>query len=712
MTTKNNPISAFPQNDTCMPDLWAACLIAAAFILRAVFAWFSLANLPATADEATIALMAKMIAHGDFPLLFMGQPRLFPVESYLMAPLIEWLPRNAFGARYQTLLQGLLSLAGFLLIVRNAYPPGKRWPAAVLILFPSTYLLMLTSAYAPPHYPMEITLAWISIYILLKWRQNRNSPLLVLIGFLCGLGLSNYLLSVTISAGVFMLIVFDGSSLRKIRILFLFAAGFLVGMIPYLLAIWLIPGAYGSLHAAVPFDRIISTMQHTLFTNTFARAMGVNPPVFPDMSVQRFHWPAIFQLIFAAGYLVLLTYVVAERVRTFYRSIAARLWPELELIDLAVIATLLTFGVFATHRTMASDYRYLLPSVMFFPFLVAHVFGKSKDRWKTIITGTVIILAIFNGAASLEMIKYWSRPALVEKYSDTPAIGGLLNELRSRGITHCYASFWLAYRITFESDEKILCAPVFNERFLFWPVPYKSEVDNKSDAVYILTQTHWARLPALVFQTDLEKAGISYKLTKLTSAGDISFHIYSDFDYPPANSEQILGPETYTLATNGSNENDLASLRDGDLGTGWDSPIIKGRTQWLEAIFSEPQHVSSITLYHPRDKTEFPKAIRILGKEKREGKDEWREISKSTALAYSRIGFRNRHPVYGLLPQRIQFQPTTVTALRIEVPKTEINARWGFTEMEIATQTSDANSVDHNSAIESLTTGARDETAQ
>ena len=112
------------------------CLFITAIFLRLVFLWISLTNLPVTSDEASSVLLAKMISRGEFPLLFLGQPYQFPIESYLMAPLVEWMPRSPFGARYQMIILGLLAVWGFILIARTAFSKGVRLAGNPAHLFP------------------------------------------------------------------------------------------------------------------------------------------------------------------------------------------------------------------------------------------------------------------------------------------------------------------------------------------------------------------------------------------------------------------------------------------------------------------------------------------------------------------------------------------------------------------------------------------------
>jgi len=72
----------------------------------------SLGHMPATSDESNAALMAKEIAAGQRPLLIFGQPYQFPLDSYLQAPLVRLMPRNAWGARYLGIALGFAATAG------------------------------------------------------------------------------------------------------------------------------------------------------------------------------------------------------------------------------------------------------------------------------------------------------------------------------------------------------------------------------------------------------------------------------------------------------------------------------------------------------------------------------------------------------------------------------------------------------------------------
>jgi hypothetical protein len=680
--TINTPISLNSRvHGVPLPILTTVFLLGISLLLRFIFAWSSLEHLPVTSDEASVVLQAKMIFDGQWPLLCLGQPYLFPIEAYTMAPFVEWLPRTAFGARYQALTLGFLSLFGFLLIIRTAFPRGARWPAGLLVLFPSAYLLMLTSAYSPFQYPMALTLVWLSIYLVLKSRETAHNSLLLLAGLTSGLAWSSHLFTATISAGIFALIIFGGNLRRGLKGSFLFVIGFLVGAIPYLLAIWLEPGAYHNMPTTFTLARTFSRLITSVVTETFAGSMGFNPVLFPDFKA-HLGWPNGLRMVFAICYIVLLGFLVRRRLGEFYQAAKNRSWPQLNLVDLALIASFLIFGWFALHKTGNNAYRYLLPAVWCFPFLIGHAFVECRGRWKTLIGSAVIVLSLFNITTAATMIKEWRKPDQIMKYSDTPQLDTLLKELELKNITHCYASFWLAYRITFESNEKIICSLPFNERFINWPLPsYKQQVDDAPEAVYILTQTFQSRLPILSFQEHLKEEEIEYQTFKVyNNIG--SFVVYHDFSDPLSQQDRTLHSSEYSIKTSSNsgalNRLDTASLAESS------ERDNKEEGQWLEVDFTTPQVITGITLSHSPANPIITEKIQILVQQNKNESKEWKILGNKEHFKFDRLPFYHNHPSYNnAMLERIRFIPTQVSAVRFESKGPDINGQQGFSEQEL-----------------------------
>jgi len=171
----------------------------------------------------------------------------------------------------------------------------------------------------------------------------------MLSGLSCGLAVSNHLLTVTISAGVFALVLWSGSFRKSLKGVIVFSLCFLVGALPYILAIWLIPGAYKNLPGSVSFVDTLSRLIFPALSQTLPGAMGVNPILFPDL-VGHVDWPSALRSIFAIFYSLLLLSLIVQRAKVFFTSVIRKTWPQLDLVDLAIITSRLTLWVFASHH--------------------------------------------------------------------------------------------------------------------------------------------------------------------------------------------------------------------------------------------------------------------------------------------------------------------------------------------------------------------------
>ena len=61
---------------------------------------------------------------------------------------------------------------------------------------------------------------------------------------------------------------------------------------------------------------------------------------------------------------------------------------------------------------------------------------------------------------------------------------------------HAYASYGPAYRLTWESGERIVASQPWNERFRHWPLPFLDEVRFAKNVAWVLTPSIPTDLPA------------------------------------------------------------------------------------------------------------------------------------------------------------------------------------------------------------------------
>ena len=628
-------------------------VIGLAILLRILLVAASHDNVPASSDEASIVLQAKEIARGNFPLLFLGQPLLFPVEAYTMAPLVEWLPRNTWGARYQTWMLGSLSVIGFLLLARSAFAKNERWPAYLLILFPSSYLLLLTFGYAPPQYPTSLTLAWVSILLVLRNRRRPGMWLLSMAGAASGLAISNHLLFLPVALGAFLLIVFDGSRTKVLKDALTFTLGLCLGLTPFLAAILLIPGAYSEFTPAQSLQDTLPGLFRFVISESLAGAMGMYPTLFPDLSEARQVWAKEIRVIFAVGYVLLCGYLLTLRLAALVRNLRARTWPKLEMVDAALVISLLTIFIFAAHDNEYFAFRYLLHAVWCFPFLVGYAYVAASGRTKQVIASVVACCVVFNVVCSTKMIRQWRKPGRISAFADLPSLSPLLETLSSMRIDHCYASFWLAYRISFESDEKIKCTGPYNERFPQWPIPYKQEVDTDEKTAFVLTQTLGARLTALEFEANTAFQEITYEKFDFHD-GSSPFNIYYHFSVNAHGEERLASiKESIDCPRHGGTSGGQATLCHQEV---WGDVL-----PLFHVSLTDSQTLTRLQLQEGPLSANLEENLRLAVRDH----GQWRLLENGNDYSFIRLSFEHGHPLYHESFRLIRFQETNADALNI-----------------------------------------------
>ncbi|GBE07856.1 hypothetical protein BMS3Abin11_00973 [bacterium BMS3Abin11] len=645
--------------------------------LRAFFIWISITHLPVTGDEALTVLISKQVIRGEWPLLISGTPYLFPIEGYLMAPLVEWMPRNVVGARYLTLSLGLLSLVGFFFLVKKVLPRDSQWPAFLLVLFPSAYLLIIQSGYVPPNYATSILLAWATSSLLaVSFTSSRPYLLYLVIGVIGGIAFGVHMLAISYIFPAFILILLGRNFIDAAKGAGSFLLGMLIGLVPFILSIVLYPHAQEAVSKTRPVLEVIRRLWDPALSQTLPGAMGINPVLFPDFTAHLGQLP-ILRNVFAVAYSLLILVVFFHRLVQFVRHVKQGRWPYLDIQDYFLASSLIAIVLFAfSERATAESYRYLVVPVIFFPFLFGYAFSISGRKLRYAMGSVAVGLGLFNFVTSIEVIRSWRTPQFAGEIAKTPEIIPLIEELKKKGIDRCYASFWLGYRIIFRTDEEIICAPPYNERFLGWPIPYKDRVDKSPDARYILTHGYDTRLPITAFERHMREQNVSYSKWNVGP-----FYIYEDFHHKQADVDTRISSQDYSLnsSTQGSG---LENLSDGNELSSWASGSEQKVGMWLQAEFNALRTVQRVTLVYPFIYPDIPdetaRSIRILG---RRG-DSWTVIADNMAHHFDRIRFRERHPVYGGMHQTFWFEPIQLDAIKVEIIVPRKGKLWRMSQLE------------------------------
>src|SRR5262249_46097913 len=150
--------------------------------------------------------------------------------------------------------------------------------------------------------------------------------------------------------------------------------------------------------------------------------------------------------------------------------------------------------------------RFLTPAYLPVVALVAWTAvaaGGPRRAWTV-----VLVLSAAHVAPSARLLAAWraadrtAPPFPLVGPAPAPALPD------SHARRHAYASYGPAYRLTFDSGERIIASQPWNERFLHYPLPYLDEVGFAKDVAWVLTPDVPTDLPApRAFEEQLTRAG-------------------------------------------------------------------------------------------------------------------------------------------------------------------------------------------------------------
>ncbi|HBA84284.1 MAG TPA: hypothetical protein DCZ95_09350 [Verrucomicrobia bacterium] len=645
-----------------------------AVALRVMIFWVSSTHIPAFDDECKIALQAKQIARGELSLLILASPYLFPLDAYLMAPIVNLLPRNAFGARAMAFGFGLLTVVLSLLVLRRWGRWREVWPGALLILFPSAYLLTLQSGVALPGYPTLMLLS--TLVIWLAQRQNdkdgRGLPIALLTGLAAGLVCSDTLLAVPVLLMGGLMIVLRRTWRATWMSLSAYSLGVLLGFLPHLAAKYVHSGAFGAVSQSIALSSAVKRLLQPALNFVLPSAFGFACPLFPD-TIERLSWMSGYEMVVGIVWLLLMLAATFVTVFDFFARWRREKRPAVSAGLFFVGVSWLGLALFAdSGRSHFHTYRYMIPLVWSFPFIVAWLY-RSAGRAGRIVLGVLsVVWLAANAGASIELIQQWSHPGIAERlkgYDLTPVI----RYLDQRGINRCHGTYVDAYRITYETDERIICSQPYNERFPGWIVPFKEQlVDPATNMAYVLSDTY--RFLPEDFERDLETMGVKYR--KETCG---HYEVYTDFESPISSAEE--GEEVTALHGAVSHYPGTASNLVDGLPTYWRCEGFNQQTgMWVEATWTGPRTIRRIHLDHgvaARDNAERMNVYLLVN-------GSWQKILDNVSGKPLPFDFRNNHPIYGSAVADLHLPAGAPAAEGVRLEITEPRRKFAWTLAEIS----------------------------
>jgi len=627
-----------------------------------------------TQPADSIAMQAKQNPRGllgRFPLLFMGQPYMFPCDAYMEALFIRMLPHTAGGIRLIPMLMGLIAVWAMLLIFRSWAYDGPVWPGVALALFPSAYLILMQNGYSLPGYASLLLLTSLVLLFCETDRFAKPIPhriLTFIAAVLGGVACSTTLLALPLLIAAGVMFSFKGKWKETLITIPIYLAGAGIGLFPYFYAKHAYPGAHAAITATVPLAAAMERLWTPAINYTLPLTFGYRCTIIPDAVETVGVLPIHFAWTLAILWILAMLSATVFALYDFVVRTARDRWPSIMLEDVALVISGACVVLFIfSSRFGHSEFRYLLPAVWVFPIIVAYLYRRLASA-RTGVGIIALVLVLINIATSLALVEHWRKDDFDGIFNDVrPAI----DLLHANKIKRCYASYFDAYAIDYLSEEEILCSQPLNERYPGWPLPYKQVVDNATNVAYVLGPSHHFKPEDLEYDMKL-----MHITCRVETAGQ--FKVYTNFrdSYPVAG--RPMHPALITVKAK-HNPEAAIFLSDGKPETRWQSHYPQEPGMHVDLQFPGPVKVTTLKLYYGDYYHDRANALRIRAKR---GK-KWITIKESVPEQMDAFDFSRGYPIWGNWVQTIRIPVTVTDAIRLEITEPREGRDWTINEITV-----------------------------
>jgi hypothetical protein len=431
----------------------------------------------ADSDEAITGLMAMHALHGHFRALYWGANYAGTFEVLLTAGVFAVFGPSTIALKSVPI--GLSAIAAVLVwrVGREYFDDqAGRLAAIVFWIFPGATVLLLMKAQVV--YASGTCFILVSLLLARRLRERPDPRQLFLLGLMGGLCLWATPLLLTAWAPIAATVV--ARTWRKPLANLAAVAGGVLGALPW---IW-----YSLTQGWATLEQQKGVSVHTTY---LGRLKGALADLYPLLLGLRKPLTLEWIVTPALGWTLYAVIFVGMLVVAFLRY-RAKVLPLLA----PVVAFPFLYAIFSTSWYWIEPRHGSFVS----PVLLLLGVGLVPRRWPIQLLVGVLALALTVNVIQLE------RDYGVRSGSATIApgeLGDVIRTMEARGLDTCYADYWIAYRIDFESDEDIICPALDNDRY----PPYVDTADRSPTRAYLfLPQTP----QAIDFARRLDQLQIPY----------------------------------------------------------------------------------------------------------------------------------------------------------------------------------------------------------
>ncbi len=541
------------------PRLGLPLAILLGLVVRVPF-WIEALRTPVDGDTAIVGLMARHPLQGT---TLWGQPYGSPVEAWLAAPFVALLGPTTEALRLFYFLLGL-GLIPAAYVLAGRMDARASLPAAAVMACPPPYFLLL-SALPPPLYPAALLVlaALLAVTLRLGRRLEEDAPpaslgLFALAGALAGLALWTHLMSLAVVVACATFLAVRARNARGLGVALL---ALLACSAPWWVRALTDPAATRIVSVSDRRETAAEHLREVLprLHEPLGGLLGSHVPMVaddPEFIVWSPRWVAAGAILIYGVGLVFAARHLGD--------------PRVAFLFAAAGLTLLAFPF--PLRSGPASFRFLTPLYLPVVALLAWVgvaHGTLRRTWMI-----VLVLCGLHLAGGTRLLQAWRSADRRAAPFLLPDLGPVREALERTGVRRAYASYGPAYRLTYESGERIVASQPWNERFLHQPLPYLDDVRFAVQAAWVLTPRVPSDLPPPAeFEKALRAMGGTWRRTDVPGA--VVFHAF----VPP------YAPEGQALTSAGA-------AGDGDLATA----LAPDPTQPTVLTLAAPMPLDGLTL--------------------------------------------------------------------------------------------------------------------
>jgi hypothetical protein len=405
------------------------------------------------ADEAVVRLKARHILDGEHPVFFWGQSYGGTGEVYLTAAAF-WPGGSSIAIL--KLIPFMFQCGAAVLLWRIAcrfFDDGRAFLAgAALLIFPAYFVIRSTRSYGFYGFLLVVGLAVLLLALRLAEKPD-SGPDAAALGLVLGIGwwTSPQVVLIAIPALAWLVVRRPAVA----RLWWVTIPTFVVGAGPWFH--WNLNNDFNSLALEVPGeDNTYWSHLVVFFRNALPMSIGVRLP--EDQG-----W--VF------GPLGFGVYIGA--LAAFFLSVRGLSERMTLLVAVAVVYPFLFALSPWTGFTGEPRYLVLLHPILLLLFLSA----LRTFTAQVVGIGLAAILAV----GSIVYLERTYEGPVVSDIAVEVDLPSLVNELEEQGIAHVYADYWIAYPITFASEERVVAASTSHVRYL----PYQDAAAADPGAAHI-----------------------------------------------------------------------------------------------------------------------------------------------------------------------------------------------------------------------------------